>query len=135
MATHTQIQTAVDNYWTTNLRAKFIAVQEAYAASHGGRYFQGILTPTTPPDDGAVVNPDQTKKPTDQVERWLDVFTGANALPATNWPVSVSIDVYDGPDGKGWVVNVIYTKGGETWSRSFNTGPETWRERPWERVS
>ena len=135
MATHTQIQTAADNYWTTNFQAKFTAAQNAYAASHGGRYFQGILTPSTPPDDGALTNPDLTKKPTDQIERWIDVFTGGNALPNNNWAISVSIDVYNSPQGWGWVVNLVYTKGGETWARSFNTGPETFREQAWRRIA
>jgi len=133
MATHLQIQTAADNFWTTN-QQKFIDVQDAYAAAHGGNYFQGIITPTTPPDDGAFTVPDLTKKPTDQAERWQDVFTGGNALPATNWPVSIRIDVYDGPRGKGWVLSVTYTKAGETWERAVNVGNETEREFAWRRV-
>ena len=134
MATHAQIQAAIDNFWT-NHQTKFVGVQNDYAAGHSGRYWQGIVTPATPPDDGALVNPDLARKPTDQPERWIDVFTGGRALPNTNWPASIHVDVYDGPDGKGWSVTVTYTKGGETWSRTFHVGPETWRERPWEKVS
>jgi hypothetical protein len=135
MANHAQIQAAIDSYWATTLAPKVASVQATYAASHSGRFWQGIITPTTPPDDGALVNPDLGKKPTDQPEDWDDVFTGPNALPTTNWPNSLRIDVYNGPSGQGYVVVGVYTKGGETWGRSINIGPETYRDLPWIAVT
>jgi hypothetical protein len=132
-ATHTQIQTAADSFWTTH-NAKFTAVQINYAAGHNGRFWQGIRSHATCPDDGALVNPTLTSRPTDQIERWTDMFAGGRALPSTNWPVCLAVDVYEGPRGNGWSVTVAYTKGGETWARTYHFGPETRRERGWARV-
>lgn len=131
MATNAQIQATIESFWT-NHQAKFIGVQDDYAVTHSRRYWQGIVSSSIPPDDGALVNPDLTRKPTDQAERWLDVFIGGRSLPSANWPASIRVDVYDGPGGTGWSVTVTYTKAGQTWSRTFHiAGPETWRESPW----
>lgn len=129
-ATIAQIRTAIENWRDTNAE-KLVARQEAYAANHGGRYWQGILTPTNPPDDGGTVAADWTRKPTDQAERWADTFTGANALPA-NIPAQIRVDVYDGPAGKGWTVTLTGTKGGSRYWRTWNVGPETQRAHDWQ---
>jgi hypothetical protein len=134
MATHTQIQTAADNFWTTH-SAKFTAVQTDYASGHSGKFWQGLQTHAVYPDDGGGLDPVLTSRPTDQLERWSDVFTGGRALPSTNWPVCLRVDVYDGPQGKGWSITVLYTKGGQTWGRTYHIGPETWREQAWARIS
>ena len=105
--------------------------QEAYAANHGGRYWQGIATPSNLPDDGALVAADYTKKPHDQAERWTDIFFGADVLP-TNIPAQAQVDVYDGPQGKGWTVTLRGTKNGNLYWRTWNVGPETWREQDWQ---
>ena len=129
MATIAQIKTAIENFRTAH-GPKIVARQEAYAANHNGRYWQGIITPTVPPDDGASVAADYTKKPTDQLERWADVFKAADALPA-NIPCQISVDVYDGPLGKGWTVTLQGTKASKMYTRTWNVGPETWRETAW----
>ena len=129
MATIAQIKTAIENFRTTH-GPKIVARQEAYALNHGGRYWQGIITPTVPPDDGASVPADYTLKPTDQLERWADVFKAADALPA-NIPCQISVDVYDGPLGKGWTVTLRGTKAGNLYSKCWNVGPETYRAHDW----
>lgn len=45
------------------------------------------------------------------------------------------VHVYDGPSGRGWELEILLTRGGETWRRVVHRGPETWRERGWERIS
>lgn len=130
MANHAVIQAAIESYWLT-FQPKLASVQASFSLTHGGKHWQGIGPLAAPPDDGATGPPNLNKKPTDQAESWADVFTGPNAIPGGNWPAQVTVDVYDGPFGRGYSASVIYTKGGETWSRTFNSGPETWRERPW----
>lgn len=121
MATLTQIQNAIDSWMSSN-QAKLVAAQNAYYASHG-RYFQGITTPATLPDDGATVVADYAKKPTDQLEKWSDVFTGGNLLPG-NVPAQITIDVYDGPLGRGWMATLRFTKTGVTYRKTWAFGPE-----------
>lgn len=129
-ATLAQIKAAIENFRDTH-GPKIVARQEAYAAAHNGRYWQGIITHNTPPDDGASTPADYTRKPTDQAERWSDIFTGANALPA-NIPCQIRVDVYDGPLGKGWTVTLSGTKGGNYYWKTWNVGPETWRQHDWQ---
>lgn len=131
MATHTQIQNSIDSFFQAN-KGKFTSAQVAFKGSHRV-FWQGIETPSIPPDDGALVAPDLAKEPTDQPESWADVFVGPQELPAL-WPCSIRVDVYDGPLGKGRVTSLIYTKGGERWERSDNAGPETEHEQPWRRI-
>ncbi len=129
-ATLAQIKAAIENFQATH-GAKIVARQEAYAANHGGRYWQGIITPNAAPDDGLSVAADYTKRPTDQAERWADIFTGANALPASI-PCQIRVDVYEGPLGKGWTVTLRATKTGVLYWRTWNVGPETWRATGWQ---
>lgn len=125
MATVAQIKAAAEQFKQDH-GAKFLNRQEAYLTARNINW-QGIISHVTIPDDGVATAPDLTRRPTDQNERWQDVFTGANLLPAT-WPIAVQVDVYDGPSGKGWTITVLATKNGITYSRTWNFGPETWRE-------
>ena len=134
MATVPQIEAAIDNFWANN-SPKFLNRQDDYLAQVAGRcYWQGIRTPDAIPDDGIALPVDYTKHPTDQTETWADRFSGSYALPGT-LQAQISVDVYDGPFGKGWSVTVRFTKDGRTYSRTWNTGPETWRERGWTDVT
>lgn len=129
MATLAAIKAAIEDFRTTH-GPKIVDRQEAYALNHNGRYWQGIITPTVPPDDGATVAADWTKKPTDQATHWLDVFTGANALPA-NLPAQIAVDVYDGPLGTGWTITLRGTKAGNLYEKAWSVGPETGRSHDW----
>lgn len=95
-----------------------------------GRYWQALRTHSVPPLDGVDENPDVgIKAPTDQGDGW------PIALRNRQYPMAISVDVYDGPQGKGWVVVITsrVTEGAEivTWVRVVNIGPEIWREQPW----
>ena len=95
--------------------------QDAYLAKHG-RFWQGALTPATPPDDGAVGTPDLTLKVPGFRSSWGHVLKGANAWPA-EWPFSARCDTYDGPAGKGWTLTVSVTKNAKTHTRVRDFGP------------
>ena len=133
MATVPQIKAAIENFWA-NHGAKFINRQDDYFGCVAGRsYWQGIRTPDAIPDSGAVLPADYTKHPTDQTETWANRFAGVYILP-TNIPCQISVDVYDGPFGKGWTCTLIVSKAGRTYSRTWNVGPED-RARPWADVT
>lgn len=127
-ATLGQIKTAIENFRDAHA-AKIVAKQEAYLAAHG-TYWQGIITPATPSDDGASLAADYTLKPTDQPTSWADVFSGVDALPA-NIPAQARMDVYNGPLGKGWTITLLGTKNGVLYWRTWAVGPETWRAQDW----
>lgn len=46
-----------------------------------------------------------------------------------------SVDVYDGPKGKGYQVVFEAVRGGRTWRKVVNDGPEEWREQDWAEVA
>ncbi len=117
--TEKEIQIAVDAWLEANL-ADFEAKQEAFLASKGGRYFQGIITPAVPPKDGSTKEPVLTRKPTDQAEDW-----GAFGKALSTLPCSVEIHVYEGPKGKGWTLHLhALTDKDERLTRSIGFGPE-----------
>ena len=42
------------------------------------------------------------------------------------------VDVYDGPDGKGFVVVETKVEDGKTFTKATNHGPEEWRTHDWK---
>lgn len=117
------------------LWATIQARQAAYLAAHG-RYWQGLKLLITTPADGVDATPDNVAShpPVSSggvPENWTS-FLGASlpaSLAATIW-----IDVYDGPNGKGYVATVEGTLGGNTWRRAVQIGPETRFAYPWVQV-
>lgn len=132
-ATVAEIKTAIEN-WRTTHGPKLVDRQEAYAATHGGHYWQGIITPSLHPDDGKTRLADWTRKPTDQITRWIDLFNGSFALP-DNLFAQIQVDTYDGPFGKGWTMTLQATKTGTLYWRTWNVGPETYRNIGWRSSS
>lgn len=127
--TPAQIRNAVDT-WLSNRWSAIQTMQANYLAAHG-RYWQGLKTHSVRPADGAETAPDLLNdKPTDQAHRWSDVFT----LPAT-MPARVTINVYDGPQGRGYEAIVSVKIGSDVWRRVAQVGPETHRARGWHRVT
>jgi len=127
--TPAQIRAQVDT-WVSNRWAAIQNAQAAYLAQHG-RYFQGLRTHTVRPNDGLETPPDVgDNKPTDQAERWSDVFP----LPTT-MPARLTMSVYHGPQGHGFEVVASVRIGLEVWRRIAQVGPETFRARPWHRVT
>ena len=127
-ATVDEIKRSCETFWNTN-RGKFTSVQNTWKPGHRN-YWQGIATPTTIPDNGALVVADYTKHPTDQAEAWATMFTGPNALPASV-PCQMTVDVYDGPAGFGWTHTATFTKDNVRYWRTWNIGAEPWRDHDW----
>lgn len=99
--------------------------------SNYGRYWQGLRTHIVVPEAGSPSPPMTTTHPTDQPESWADV-----GVPLSDtMDMALTVSVYDGPSGKGYVV-VAETVISETlWLRTINFGPETWRQHYWISMS
>lgn len=107
--------------------------QSDYSLLHGGKYYQALDSYTTPPADGKLETPDKLQSgPTDQPEK-ADLLWAMAELPS-KLAYSVRIDVYDGPEGRGYVVTLSAEVSGRRWERQLNTGPERWRDQPWFEV-
>jgi len=116
----------------TRLVGRWSEIQQAQAGYHAthGRYAQGLLTHSSIPADGVEAAPDRKHaKPTDQAESWEQLSN----LPATMMS-ALRLDVYDGPEGVGYVVVVGVRIGGRLWQKRINVGPETWRAHGWREV-
>lgn len=129
MATLAQIRHAVDAklaaLWTT-IQTR----QDAYAAAHDGRYWQGLRTHTITPVDGVKALPDVgNATPTDQPVAW------PAAILTTPLEMALQIDVYDGPAGQGYVATVQVDVLGQTYERAAQVGPEAWRAYGWRVAS
>lgn len=129
MATPAQIRAAIDArlaaLWPT-----LVTRQNTYAASHGGRFWQGLRTNSTPPADGADGTGDRlTDRPYYQSEDWA-------AMGVSSWVEAFSLEVtqYVGPLGNGWVATATVTLGGRTFCRSKGQGPES-RDAGWAEVT
>lgn len=129
MATPAQIRNAVD----AKLAALWTAIQakqDAYAASHNGRYWQGLRTVANTPADGATALPDiGTRCPSDQPgDPW------PAAIRNTQLEMAIQMDVYDGPMGTGYQATVQVSIAGQTWTRTAQVGPEAWRVSGWTQI-
>lgn len=126
MATPAQIRQAVDD----RLAALWTAIQNKeaqYAAAHGGRYWQGRVTHSVIPADGATATPDiGTATPTDQPDPW------PLALRQVAMEMALAINCYSGPQGDGYVATVFVSINGTVWRRAAQVGPETWRQHGWQ---
>jgi len=125
MATLTQIRNAID----ARLKSLWPVVQarqDAYFAAHG-HYWQGLRTHTLHPADGNETLPDVgDKTPSDQPTAW------PGTLIASPIPMSLQIDVYDGPRGKGYVATVRVGYNGKVYERAAQVGPETDWAHGWQ---
>lgn len=128
----TALRQSLEAFQTTNLPV-MVTVQNRYHNVFG-RYWQGIETPGILPNEATPTrSPDLTRKPTDQAERWSDVFFAPDTLPDP-WPCVMRMDVYDGPRGKGWTLSLAASELNVRWERVWNFGPETERERDWRYI-
>ena len=125
-----QIRNRVDDWladkWVNVIRPR----QDAYFAAHN-RYFQGLTTHNAVPDSGtdwAQVIPDNLgAKPSDQAETWADVFP---EIPDVPIDCAIAFDVYDGPQGKGFVGHVWAARNGTIYHRAKGFGSEQ-RDQDW----
>ena len=92
------------------------------------RYYQALISHSQVPE--TLTTPDKlTYHPTDQAEN-LAYLWDRSYLPAEiAW--AFSIDVYSGPGGDGYVLNIEALVDQVTWIRSINVGPETNRSQGW----
>jgi hypothetical protein len=127
--TRATIDAALTQHWT-----KINNWMNNYAAGRGGRFFQGLRSHSVVPAGGQAAAPDRlSSRPTDQAETLGELWNGAQ-LPGLV-PFALTINVYDGPDGRGWEAVIEMVDNGQLWQRVVNSGPETWREQPWALVS
>lgn len=113
----------------SNYRDKVIG--DGDNAKPRNKYWQGIRIPATLPSDGNKLAPDKTLKPSDQSETWEDE---AITLPAS-MECSVAVDIYDGPNGLGYVVRGEIEIANKKWIKIINIGNETYRNQDWTQHS
>jgi len=118
------------NQILSDLQTELATDQPAYAAAHGGRFFQGLKTPATTPADGASGAPDKTRRPSDQAENWND----ANVTLPAQMQCSVEVHVYQGPQGWGYVIIGEVGAGGKKYHKAINVGPESHRSHDWREI-
>lgn len=112
--------------------AKLLDFQTQFFKTYG-RFYQALDSHSEPPADGKLVPPDLLDtKPTNETEKSADLWQQLTLDPAL--PYSSRVDVYQGPEGWGYVLTVSATLNKETWERSINTGPERYREQGWHVV-
>ena len=114
-----------------NLLSQLSTIQPTYKGNED-RYWQGLSCVATIPADGGTVATDPTVKPTDQTENWSNVNGVNNGVTLdVSLPVSLQVDVYDGPNGQGYVVIGQVEEAGRIYQKSVNVGAETFREHDW----
>jgi hypothetical protein len=136
MPTLNAVRTKVDA-WLADKWPTIVARQQNFFANRG-HYWQGLRTHTFTPahdsgaDDGDTVADRLNASPDDQqYSTWLNAFPEWDGVPI---PATVWIDTYSGPQGQGWVASVEVTYNGNTYRRSQNVGPESFRTQAWSLV-
>jgi len=103
-----------NNLMTTTLQtmSDIDVAQTAYMAAHGGKPFQGILTPATPLDGTGVGDMDTSLKPTDETDDWND-FAPVLFPQNKKLPYQIKSDIYELPDNSwGYIITTkIYYAG------------------------
>lgn len=90
-----------------------------------GRYWQGRRTHSVLPAEGNKTPPDVGTSAPPDCPPWPLTFR--NEV----YPMALEVHAYRGPQGIGYVVHIGVTAEGETWYRSVQVGPETWRAHDW----
>lgn len=122
----------VDGWVGARLPA-FRNTQEDWKAAKG-EYFQGLISHTIRPNNGAETSPDNlAAHPTDRPSDWNDFLTFSQVpinLPAS-LPAALIFNVYEGPGGWGWECRSEFDYNGLRYSKVWNTGPESGRNADW----
>lgn len=113
-----------------------VAAKQQNVAMNRDRYWQANATHSTPPAHVSARNNDAIPNlldsgPTDETERWSNVFPNWATDPI---PVSLRIDTYDGPSGKGWAIIAQFSFNGRLFEMAVNTGPESERSYEWTEI-
>jgi hypothetical protein len=136
MPTLADVRTRVDN-WLAGKWPTIVARQDNFYTNRG-RYWQGVKTHTfnaIPRHMPAAYHdsaPDQLVfNVNDAFDNWKAAFPEWDGVAIA---ACLSVDVYDGPNGKGWCATVWAFFNGKLYSRSHNVGPESWRTKAWAAV-
>lgn len=133
--------------WLAGTLWPLVQTKQAAHLARYGCHWQGLLSHGAIPADGAQTTPTVGNAvPTayqvvdstivdPNVSKLVPVVPWPPAWQASPWPAAVQMTQYDGPQGKGYVGTVWVTVLGQTYTRSQNSGPETWRTQPWTQVS
>lgn len=120
---------------TDNLMAdalSHIAVKQQEFFSSNNRYFQGLPTHLIPVIEATPTSPDLiTNSPSDFNVKWRTIFPSLPLL----LPAQIFIDYYNGPLGKGYIVNLRVRVGTDIRSKTINVGPEIFRAHNWKTVN
>jgi hypothetical protein len=104
--------------------------QEGYLEMTG-RYAQMLPSHFATPADGRSSIPDGWyRHPSDQQYSWQDL----EAIRFEELPVSIRVDVYDGPEGIGYAACMRIQVGGQALEKCANHGPEALRNHDWAPV-
>ena len=117
---------SIDTKIAAHLAAVEVAQREAFSAD--GKYVQLLESHTAAPAIGKTASADRQVKPEGRTKGRAEL----KLVAPTEW--SERIDIYEGPEGKGYVTTFTVLEGKKKWSKSVNVGPETWREAQWHEV-
>ena len=119
-----------------DLLPKLKATQDKWFAGKK-EYFQGLPSHTEKPKDGADTLPTNlAAKPTDRNASWNDFLASSDlAITIAAIPAALTQDVYQGPKGWGWSLSADFEYEKRLYRRTWNTGPETWRNMAWSDVT
>ena len=114
-----------------------IQTRQATYLANNGRYWQGgwthSIAPNTRNSDANPVEtaPDtaESSKPDNEPAGWGSVPGFPNLLA-----YRIRMDVYQGPDGWGYVGTIQVRHNGNVYERAAQVGPETWRQYGWRAV-
>jgi hypothetical protein len=110
------------------------AIQPATVASQG-RYAQIGRSHSTLPRDGNATAADL--KAVKVGDRGQNAATWA-ALNVNSSACSLTVDEYEGPNGKGYSLTGRVQIGNspvQKWRKTLHTGPEAWRAHDWQQES
>jgi len=112
------------------------AVMPEIEVAEAGKLWQGLPVYSVEPSyevgttlEGSLYAPDKLDvRPSDESSGWVDMLP---VLSTGRMPVNIWIDVYSGPTGSGYAVNiaVVYDKLKFNYVR--NVGPESKRSHTW----
>lgn len=95
-----------------------VVAEEQFMKDHG-RYLQMLKSHNTIPKDKTATKPTKNEKPTDQIESWDDLCILPNDMKTC-----VSIDIYTGPLGNGFLIHNFIKKDNFIWISTIDYGPE-----------
>lgn len=125
MATPAQIQATIDADYAV-FGNSIATAQATYFAAHG-RYWQGLVTHSVIPADGASVAANQLLlKPSYEAQGWFVL-----GVAVLNKPYALEIHQYHGPGYFGFMAILYVTIAGNLWVRMKDSGPEPYRTQGW----